>query len=89
MNYTLTQLTRVSPRRHRWRLWRERLTRVWKGYLRVAAALASVMGAFILTVQYFVLLPPFAWFAKRAQRQEHLGWHPVPASSNDSLRRQY
>jgi rubrerythrin len=89
MNYTLTQLARVSPRRHRWRIWRERLTRLWKGYLRMAAALAGVMGAAMLTIQYFVLLPPFAWFVKRAERREPLGWHPVAAQRNDSLRRQY
>jgi rubrerythrin len=89
MNYTLTQLTRVSPQRHRWRLWRERLTRLWKGYLRAAAALAGVMGAAMLTVQYFVLLPPFAWMVKRAQRREPLGWHPVSEQRNGSLRRQY
>ncbi len=89
MNYTLTQLGRVSPQRHRRRLWRERLTRIWKGYLRMAAALAGVIGAFILTIQYFILLPPFAWLAKRAERRERPGWTPVSAKRDDSLKKQY
>jgi len=89
MNYTLTQLTRVSPQKHRWRLWRERLTRLWKGYLRIAAAVAGVMGAAMLTVQYFVLLPLFAFFVKRAERREPRGWHPVSPERNGSLQRQY
>src|SRR5438045_363178 len=37
MNYTLTQLVRVSPERHRRRIWRARLTRLWKAYLRLAS----------------------------------------------------
>jgi hypothetical protein len=49
----------------RLRLWTARLHRLWKVYLRFAAAFASVMGAVILTVQYFVVLPVFAWAAKR------------------------
>src|SRR5262249_31016799 len=78
MNYTLTQLLRVSPERHRQHLWRARLKRLWKGYLRLATALAGVMGSLIMTVQYFVLLPPFALLARRAQRREHAGWTPIP-----------
>jgi rubrerythrin len=74
MNYTRKQLERVSPRRHGLRLWTARLHRVWKVYLRFAAAFASVMGAVILTVQYFVILPVFAWAAKRAGRREPRGW---------------
>ncbi len=88
MNYTLTQLARVSPERHRRRLWRERLSRLWKGYLRLAAAIAGLFGAVILTLQYFILLPPFAWLAKRAERREHAGWMPTP-KRDDSLQRQY
>src|SRR5712691_10008275 len=38
MNYTLTQLLRVSPERHHWHLWRARLSRLWKLYLRLATA---------------------------------------------------
>ena len=36
MNYTLTQLLRVAPQRHRKHLWRARLSRLWKAYLRLA-----------------------------------------------------
>jgi hypothetical protein len=89
MNYTLTQLARVAPRHHRRHLWRARLSRLLKGYLRLASALAGVLGSFMLTVQYFILLPPFAWLAKRAERREHLGWSPVSPKRNRSLDRQY
>jgi rubrerythrin len=89
MNYTRTQLARVSPRHHGRKLWYERLRRIWKSYVRMAAALGAVIGAFILTVQYFVVLPPFAWLAKRAERREPAGWSPIAAERNGSLRRQY
>lgn len=89
MNYTLTQLARVSPRRHRRTLWYERRRRIWKGYVRIAAALGAVLGGFILTVQYFVVLPPFAWLAKRAERRELRGWTPIPLQRDRSLQRQY
>jgi hypothetical protein len=77
MNYTRKQLERVSPRRHGLRLWTARLHRVWKVYLRFAAAFASVMGAVILAVQYFLVLPVFALAAKRAARREPRGWAQV------------
>jgi hypothetical protein len=89
MNYTLVQLARISPQRHRWRVWRARLSRLWKGYLRLATALAGLIGGLILTIQYFVLLPPFAWLAKRAERREPRGWSPISPERNDSLKRQY
>jgi rubrerythrin len=74
MNYTRKQLERVSPRRHGLRLWTARLHRIWKMYLRFAAAFASVMGGLILAVQYFVILPVFALAAKRSARRELRGW---------------
>jgi len=89
MNYTLTQLGRVDPRSHRWHLWRARLSRLWKAYLRLATALAGVLGSVLLTIQYFLLLPPFAWLAKRAERRERPGWTSVSTDSNGSLERQY
>ena len=88
MNYTLVQLARVSPH-HRRRLWRARLSRIGKAYLRLATALAGVMGAFLMTMFYFVVIPPFAWLAKRAARQERPGWFPISPGRNDSLTRQY
>ncbi|MGD0529293.1 MAG: ferritin-like domain-containing protein [Polyangiaceae bacterium] len=88
MNYTRKQLERVSPRRHGLRLWTARLHRLWKVYLRFAAAFASVMGAVILTVQYFLVLPVFAWAAKRAGRREAHGWTNA-AGRTHSLGTQY
>jgi hypothetical protein len=89
MGYTLTQLARVEPQQHRRHLWRARLSRFWKAYLRLATGVAAILGSLLLTIQYFVLLAPFAWLAKRAARREQLGWTMVPAGRSDSLDRQY
>lgn len=89
MNYTLTQLARVAPRRHRRHLWRARLSRLWKGYLRLATGIAGMFGSILLTIQYFVLLPPFAWLAKRSERRETRGWTRVSPELTASLDRQY
>jgi len=89
MNYTYTQLTRVLPRSYRRQVWLARASRLWKRYLRVAAAVAAVLGTAILASMYFVLLPPFAWLAKRAGRREGVGWFPVPQERNDSPTSQY
>jgi hypothetical protein len=43
----------------------------------------------VLTIQYFVLLPPFAWLAKRAERRELPGWAVLPPEQSESLDRQY
>src|SRR4029077_7991504 len=64
MRYSLAEIDRVAPGRRRRLLWTARLRRLWKGYLRLATALAATMAAIILTAQYFILLPPFAWLAK-------------------------
>jgi bacterioferritin (cytochrome b1) len=89
MNYTYTQLARVSPQLYRRRVWRARASRLWKRYLRVAAALAGVMGTLVLTIQYFILLPPFAWLAKRAERREPRGWTPIPRDHHAPPTSQY
>lgn len=91
MSYTLTHLVRVAPETHRRHLWRARLSRLWKGYLRLASALAGAIGTLILTIQYFIVVPPFAWLAKRAARRETDGWFPISSdrNGNGSLRRQY
>jgi hypothetical protein len=89
MNYTLTQLARVEPKRHRRHLWGARLSRLWKAYLRLATGLAGILGSMLLMIQYFVLLPPFAWLAKRAARREHSGWTIVSPGASESLNRQY
>jgi hypothetical protein len=78
MNYTYTQLARISPGSYKRRLWRARATRLWKRYVRVAASLAGVMGTALLMLQYFILLPPFVWLARRAARREANGWTPIP-----------
>lgn len=89
MNYTLTQLVRVSPERHRWQLWRARLDRMWKSYLRVAAAIGGVFGTLLLMAQYFVVLPIFAFFAKRSERREPRGWNSIAPERNGRLTSQY
>jgi hypothetical protein len=55
----------------------------------VASAIAGVFGTIILTVVYFILLPPFAWLAKRAARREPAGWVVHPPERNESLTGQY
>jgi hypothetical protein len=89
MNYTLAQLTRVAPKRHGLFLWKARLGRLWKAYLRVMSAIAGVMGSVILTLQYFILLAPFAFLAKRAARREPQGWIAVPPEREHPLESQY
>lgn len=88
-NYSYAQLRRVAPARHAWHLAWARLGRVWKAYLRLASAIASVMGAVVLTVQYFVLLPLFALMARRSARREAAGWVESRASAPGALRSQY
>ncbi len=89
MNYTFSELVRVSPRYHRVLLWRARLGRLWKGYLRLALALADLISGLLLTVLYFTALVPFAYLAKHAARQEPHGWFPVSTERSASLERQY
>ena len=89
MNYTYVQLTRVLPTSYRRQVWQARASRVWKRYLRAAAAVASVIGATILTIVYFVVLWPFAWLAKRAERREGVGWAPIEREGKGSPTSQY
>lgn len=74
MAYTYKQLARVAPRRQGWRLWQARVVRVWKAYLRLMVAIASVLGTALLLLQYFLFLPPFALLAKRSALKEPRGW---------------
>ena len=89
MNYTHAQLLRVAPRRHGWLLWQARFRRLWKLYLRFAGGLAGLIGAVVLSVQYFVLLPPFALMARRAARNEPGGWTAIGKARSGALDRQY
>src|SRR5258705_375449 len=63
--------------------------RLWKAYLRVAGGIAGLIGGAILTIQYFVVLPPFAWLARRAARREQAGWTAIAPQRNDAMTRQY
>ncbi len=87
MTYTHQQLTRLSPRKWSARLWKARLSRLWKAYLRLAVAVAGLLGTLMLLLQYALLLPPFAWLAKRKARREPQGW--FPARPGTPLRSQY
>jgi len=89
MNYTYTQLARVLPESYRRRVWQARASRLWKRYLRLAAAVADVFGSAILTVVYFVALAPFALLAKRAERRETPGWKPIAQRDNEPSASQY
>ena len=89
MNYTYTQLARISPRTYRRQVWLARASRLWKRVVRLLAALGALMGAAGLTALYFVLLPPFAWAAKRASRREAAGWAPVSARADAPPTSQY
>jgi bacterioferritin (cytochrome b1) len=81
MTYTKTQLRRVVPARRGAALWRARGARLWKAYLRLAAALAGLVGQLVLTVQYFLIVPLFALLALRAARHERTGWQLPDARS--------
>jgi bacterioferritin (cytochrome b1) len=81
MTYTKTQLGRVASSRQGRALWRARGARLWKAYLRLAAGIAGLVGQLVLSVQYFLIVPPFALLARRAARQEPAGWHRADAGS--------
>ena len=89
MNYTRRELARVSPRKQGRLLWAARLQRLWKAYLRFAVALAGLMGTVLLTLQYFILLPPFAWVARRAARREPEGWVALSPDRPHDLHSQF
>jgi hypothetical protein len=89
MRYTLAQLSRIAPGRRGWLLWSSRAGRLWRAYLRLASALAGAMGAIILTLQYFVILPPFALLAQRNASRQNRGWIPVAPPLREALRRPF
>jgi rubrerythrin len=90
MRYTRSQLERLEPRRHRRQLWLARAARLWKGWLRLATALAGALGAVVLLAQYFLVLPVFAVLARRAARRERPGWSaPLRRPPATALRSQY
>jgi hypothetical protein len=77
MNYSYQQLGRVAPELQRRHVWRARGRRFWNRYLRIAAAIARLIGNTLLFGMYFVLLPPFVWAARRADRRETPGWRAI------------
>jgi len=87
MAYTRKQLARLAPRKQGIHLWKARAKRVWSAYLRIAAAVASVLGHVLLLAQYFLLLPIFALLARRAAAREPEGF--APARAPTSLKSQY
>jgi len=89
MAYTLKQLQRLDPKRHRWAIFKARARRLWKAYLRVAGAIGAVFGTIVLSVEYFIVLPPFAILDRRALRRETPGWRPVDDARARNLSRQY
>ena len=89
MNYTRSELARVSPAKQGRLLWTARLSRLWKAYLRFAVALAGLIGTVVLTLQYFILLPPFAWISRRAAKREPEGWRMLSSEPVRDLRGQY
>jgi hypothetical protein len=74
MTYTRKQLARLAPRQQGLRLWQARAGRLWKAYLRIASAIASLLGTVMLAAQYFLILPVFALLARRAARREPEGF---------------
>jgi len=89
MNYTYQQLTRIAPQEYQRHVWHARGKRLWNRYLRVAAGIAGVAGTLMLTAVYFVVLPPFAWLARRAERRESTGWARAAATRDTSPTSQY
>lgn len=89
MTYTRKQLVRMAPKKAAGHIWMARLRRFWKAYLRLASGLAGLMGAVILTLQYFVVLPVFALMAQRAARREAAGWTHIAEARGGALRGQY
>ena len=89
MTYTKKELQRMEPKGAGRRIWMARLRRFWKAYLRLASAFAGLVGAVILTLQYLIILPLFAWQAKRAAAKEAAGWSAVAPERNGALDGQY
>jgi hypothetical protein len=85
MNYTQAQLMRLNPARWRWRLRAAWVSKAWRAYLRVAAAIGALLGGLILSLQYFLVLPVFALLARRHREPD--GWSEAREPS--PLRSQY
>src|SRR5262249_15826455 len=86
ITYPSRRRPRGPPTAYGRHVWHARAKRMWNRYLRVAAALAGAIGSGMLTAMYFVLLPPFAWLAKRAERREPTGWTSIAPHRPDAAR---
>jgi len=89
MNYSYQQLGRLEPELQQRHVWRARGRRFWNRYVRMAAAIAGLIGGTLLTGMYFIVLPPFAWAARRAERRETPGWRALPTDRPPSPTSQY
>jgi hypothetical protein len=89
MRYSLEELQRVAPRKSALLLWKARLRRLWRAYLRLAIGLAEIISTVLLTLQYFLLLPLFAFFAKRSARMEPAGWVVLASCKDDPPGREF
>jgi hypothetical protein len=89
MRYSHAELNRLAPDHARRALWAARLRRLWRAYLRIALILADMISRVILLLFYFLLMPPFAWLAKRTGRKVRLGWHGCEARRRDHRGGQY
>jgi hypothetical protein len=47
------------------------------------------MGTAGIALVYFVVLPPFAWIAKRTHHRDADGWKPARTPAHDSAASQY
>ena len=55
----------------------------------LGVAVAGLLGNTILTILYFIVLAPFAWLARRAERREPIGWVAIPRDRDDASSSQY
>src|SRR5207248_1552423 len=86
MNYTFSQLVRVSPQHHRWLLWRARLGCLWKGYLRLAIALPGGISLPVLTVVFYERpMLKFDRILTCMLREFPRSWRAFPTAMKNSL----
>jgi hypothetical protein len=77
MNYSYQQLGRLTRSFSDVTSGVRAAPRLWNRYLRVVAAIAGLIANTLLTGIYFMLLPPFAWAARRAERRDTPGWRAI------------
>jgi hypothetical protein len=73
------------------------LGRLWEGWKRLGRRIGDVQARILLTVFYFLAVPPFALLVKRAdplalKASTAKGWRPraeLPGPALDNARRQF